>query len=146
MRKILIRVALIISLVPLLLFGVSCKVDEEEQSLPFFPALKEPANTNMEALARGWLVKYDNCLRLKPFYYFSKGELVIWPYGYSLKTEGKNIWVLDGERNKVARAGSWIKMGGGTITGHDSFIEELIGGPLPEGVEGPYWLAGEIVD
>lgn len=84
---------------------------------------KEPYST---ALGRGWLALDDNCLRLKPFHFFHKGDLLVWPYGYSLETGSKEIRILDND----GRVGDWIKVGGGEVP--SEIVEKYIGKPLSD--------------
>ena len=115
-------------------------------SSPLFPVqlekyAKEPYPT---ALGRGWLALDDNCLRLKPFYFFGKGVLLIWPYGYSLETESKEIRILDNDGRVVARVGHWIKVGGGEVP--LEIVEKYIGKPLSDNCTGPYWLVSGVIN
>lgn len=111
---------------------------------PYFPVEKEPASLYPVIAVRGWLILDNNCLRLKPFYCFGKGELLIWRYGYSLDVENGEIRVVDDESGKVlARVGDFVRLGGGQTS--KEMAEKLIGGPLPDNCSGPYFLVGTIV-
>ncbi len=68
--------------------------------------------------------------------------LIIWPYGYSLKIEGKEMWIINDKGQAVARVGDTVKLGGGFLGASD--MEEIMGHALPEDVEGPYFLANPI--
>jgi hypothetical protein len=113
------------------------------QTPAYFPVQKEPADVIMLLLVRGELILDNGYLRVsgKSGY---KGDLIIWPYGYSWKIEGKEIWIIDDKGQAVARVGDWVKMGGGEIPKY--WAEEKIGSPLPEDAEGPYILAGGPVE
>jgi hypothetical protein len=100
---------------------------------PYFPVQKEFQTTVLTSLIQGKLVLNNGYLRVYD-------ELIIWPYGYSLKTEGKEMWVINEKGQPAARVGDEVGIGGGEIPA--DFAEEKIGHPLPEGCEGPYWLAG----
>ena len=80
----------------------------------------------------------NNCLRLKGFYVFGKGSLLIWPHGYSVKTENGKTCFVDNKGNTVARVGDRIKLAGGEIPLES--VEKLIGEPLPENATGPFIL------
>ena len=119
-------------------FGVltfSCKAPRPPA---YFLVQKEPADVIMLVLLPGELKMDDNG------YLRVGGELIIWPYGFSWKIEGKEIWIIDDRGQSVARVGDWVKMGGGEIPKY--WAEENIGSPLPEDAEGPYWLAGGPVE
>ena len=102
----------------------------------FFPVQQEVQTEVMQVLLQGELVLDNGCLRVHD-------ELILWPYGYSLKTEGKEIWVINDKGNPVARVGDLVRLGGGQVPAF--FAEEKLGHPLPEGCDGPYFLAGEVV-
>jgi len=102
----------------------------------FFPVQKEVQSEVMGLLLQGELVLDNGCLRVHD-------ELILWPYGYSLKTEGKEIWVIDDKGQTVAHIGDLVRLGGGEIPAF--FAEEKLGQLLPEGCEGPYFLAGVVV-
>jgi len=102
----------------------------------FFPVQQEVQTEVMQVLLQGELVLDNGCLRVHD-------ELILWPYGYSLKTEGKEIWVINDKGKPVARVGDLVRLGGGQVPAF--FAEEKLGHPLPEGCDGPYFLAGEVV-
>lgn len=106
------------------------------QPVQYFPVQKEPAQAVLLSLVSGKLVVDNGYLRVS-------GDLIIWPYGYSWKTEKKEIWILDDRGEKVMRVGDSVRIGGGEIPA--SFAEEKMGQKLPAGVKGPFWLMGEIV-
>lgn len=118
-------------------------LEYKQKSDPFFPVLSEPNSIYPSNLARGRLVLDDNCLRLKPLYFFGRGVLLIWPYGYSLKTEDNTIRVTDSDGLMVARVGDWIKVGGGEIP--VEIVEKYLGKPLPENYPGPYWIVSGVI-
>lgn len=114
-------------------------------STPFFPVQKAGLG-RMEALLEGKLVLDNGCLRVK---YFDDNYLLIWPYGFSLRTKGKEIQVVDSDGQVVARVGDKITVGGGEVPGEGvkEFIEESITGqPLPDNCTGPYWIVGVVVN
>ena len=141
----LMRTKKVFSFLMCLLLGVSLVTVgcENNTSSPYLPVLKEAESVYPTALAKGRLVLDDNCLRLKPFYFFSKGDLLIWPYGYSFKTQDSKICIADADGLIVARVGDWIKVGGGEIT--LDIVEKYLGKPLPENYPGPYWLVSGVI-
>jgi hypothetical protein len=116
---------------------------QNDTSSPYLPVLKESESVYPAALATGILGLDDNCLRLKPFYAFGKGALLIWPYGYYIKTQDNKICVADIDGRIVARVGDWIKVGGGEIT--LDVVEKYLGKPLPENYSGPYWIVSGVI-
>ena len=119
-------------IVSLILYACS---SNSPASVTYFPVQKQVEPIAMEVLLTGKLIQDNGYLRISE-------ELIIWPYGYSLKTEDNDIWVIDDKDQTVARVGDTVKIGGGEIPGY--WAEEIIGHPLPAGCEGPYWLAGHI--
>jgi hypothetical protein len=65
--------------------------------------------------------------------------LIIWPYGYSLKIEGKEMWIINDKGQAVARVGDTVELGGGFVDA--SVAEERMGHALPENAKGPYFLS-----
>jgi hypothetical protein len=107
---------------------------------PFFPVQMDGLD-QMNALAEGKLVLDSGYLRLKPS--FGESHLLIWPYGYSLSIEGKEIQVIDSDGQVAARVGDRIKVGGGEVPAE--IVERYIGQPLPDNCPGPYWIVSEVV-
>jgi len=105
-------------------------------SVSFFPVQKEVQSEVMAVLLQGELILDNGCLRVHD-------ELILWPYGYSLQTEGKEIRVIDDKGQSVAHVGHHVRLGGGQIPAY--FAEEKLGQLLPEGCDGPYFLAGVVV-
>ena len=96
----------------------------------------------MESLMEGVLETDDNgCLRVDNY-------LIIWPHGFSLRTEGEGIQVIDSNGQVVARVGDKITLGGGEFPGEkarEQIEEFIIEQPLPDDYQGPYWIVGETV-
>lgn len=130
--------------------GIGCNAYNTSSSDLFFPVQKEPDPSYIypAALAEGKLVLDNSNLRLKPSWgkgdVWSKGELLVWPYGYSLRIMDKQIQVIDNDGQLVARVGDKIKVGGGEVPAE--IVEEYIGQPLPDDCEGPYWLVSEVIE
>jgi hypothetical protein len=106
------------------------------EPVTFFPVQKEVPNAMLQALLQGELVVENGCLRVS-------GNLILWPYGYSVQTEDGETLVLNAEGRAVARVGDFVQLGGGEIPAFSA--EARTGTALPEGCAGPYWLTGEVV-
>ena len=63
-----------------------------------------------QALGRGVLTLQDGCLRLR-----EDGPVIIWPPGFTPRTSGEVIEVLNAEGQVVARTGAQVSFGGGQI-------------------------------
>ena len=132
-----------------LITAIACSDNSTNNSspAPCFPVQKAGLD-EMESLGGGKLELDNGCLRMDKY-------LLIWPHGFSLRTEGEEILVIDDGGQVVARVGDKITVGGGEITDSSfnvpgktakEFIEEsIIGQPLPDDCTGPYWIVGETV-
>ena len=112
-------------------------------STPFFPVQKELGRMYPTALAGGKLVLDNCCLRLKDSAY-DYSCLPIWPYGYSLSIEGKEIQVIDNNGKPIARVGDTITVGGGEISAEIAAKYSVQ--PLPDSCSGPFWLVSKVVE
>ena len=101
-----------------------------------FPVQKEVLAWHLLVPLEGKLLLDDNG-RLRVM-----GDLILWPYGYSLKTEGKKIWVIDDKGQRTVRVGDRIRLTGVNISYYT--FEEKHGHPLPLYCEGPYFMVGSI--
>jgi hypothetical protein len=93
------------------------------------------------ALAGGTLVIRDGCLRITSGE-DDPGHLIIWQSGYFLNNNDGTIEVVDKFGQVVGRVGEEICMGGGESHSIYHLWDSLLE-PLPDHVEGPYWLQGE---
>jgi hypothetical protein len=114
---------------------------------PYFPTQKEPAKAYMATLLQGGTLIIDNAGYIRigtPGLTTSSanGSLIIWPYGYSFKTEGTNIWIISDEGQTVARVGDKLDIGGGFVDA--SVAAVLIGHTLPKNAVGPYYIAAPL--
>ncbi|HEX9896902.1 MAG TPA: hypothetical protein VGA85_04475 [Dehalococcoidales bacterium] len=127
-----------------ILIGMSACTDnsaDKTQPESYFPVQKEAAEEVMQALLPGKLVIDDaGYLRVNVTNDFH--PLIIWPYGYSLKIEGKETWIINDKGQAVARVGDTVILGGGEVPAWA--VEEIIGYALPEDAKGPYWTVGKI--
>ena len=113
----------------------------------FFAAQRprEGPRMMMTALTQGELVVEKGCLRLR-HEDRSRGDLPVWPPGWELSIEGREVRVLDDRGRVVAQVGDVVRMGGGQITrggtggGYERLRREL---GVPEGCPGPIWIVGE---
>ena len=106
----------------------------------FFPVQLEKYATEPypASLAVGKLVLDNGCLRLSG----SEGELIIWPAGFSIRTDNGVIQVFNEGMNLLFNLGDTTKAGGGEVPA--SILEKYTGLQVPLGFNGPYWLAGGI--
>jgi hypothetical protein len=101
----------------------------------------------MQALAVGRLVVDEvGCFRLRDDRAGGRGDLVVWPPGYSMRVEDGEIQIVRGGGQTIARVGDNVRMGGGQIatsTGSHGMYEEFLN--IPEKCTGPLWIVGEVV-
>ncbi len=122
-----------------------------KQSL-FFPTQSKPATEHMEALLSGTLEEINDCLRVN-------GNLIIWPYGFSINTDEKGgIQVIDNrsyphKSRPIIRVGDKVRFGGGGFS-EDEYEDGMdmvdilsnLSAELPSDCcSGPYWILGEII-
>ena len=132
MKKLIIGLALLV----LVLLLVACGSSTVEI---FFPVQKSGLD-QMDALLEGNLELVDGWLRVQSS---DSDYLVIWPYGFSVQGEGKEIQVLDGDSQVVAIVGEPIRVGGGEST--VEIVESYIGKSLPDDCAGPFWIISEVL-
>lgn len=138
-RNLMKLVLLCTSFLFLVTYGsiASCKPNPVVDSDFFFPTQKEGVNPH--ALARqGTLILKDGYLRLQV-----EDLLLIWPHGYSLKTDREIYTVFDNLGNEVARVGDWLYLGGGYASG-DLDEQGFTDQKLPENAYGPFWIISEV--
>jgi hypothetical protein len=132
MKKLIIGLLLMV----LVLVPVGCSETVEV----FFP-VQQSGFDQMTADFDGNLELVDGWLRARSF---GSDYLLIWPYGFSVRGEDKDIQVLDGDGQVVAIVGEAIKVGGGETTA--KIVEKYIGKLLPDDLEGPFWIVSEVVN
>ena len=100
----------------------------------------------MQALARGKVVVDDaGCIRLESGRAYD-GDLIVWPPGYSMWTEGGEILIIKEDGGTLARVGDRVEFGGGQISspsGARELYEKHL--EIPEKCTGPLWVVGQIV-
>jgi hypothetical protein len=106
----------------------------------YFPVEKEPSKGYMLLSLQGNLYVDDSgYIRLE--WTEKEHPLIIWPYGYSLTmAENGNVRITDEFGKPVWQTGDTVHLGGGF--GGKDIAEQRIGEALPEGCEGPYFMAG----
>ena len=119
----------------LVLGPVGCTVTTEV----YFPTQRDGLG-QMDALLEGELELDDSWLRAESA---NSSYVLIWPYGYSVRGEDKEIQVLDGEGQVVAIVGEAIKVGGGEAALET--VEQYTGKLFPDEMEGPYWIVSEVI-
>ena len=134
-------------LVYISVFAISCNSVVKRNAEPFFPTQILPAKAYMLALLKGGTLIIDNAGYIRigtPGLTTSSanGPLIIWPYGYSFKTEGTNILIINDEGQTVASVGDKLDIGGGFVDA--SVVEVLIGYALPKDAVGPYYIAAPL--
>lgn len=118
-------------------------------SSPSYLPVQKPGLSQMEALLEGVILEMDNngCLRVKCF---DDNYLLIWPHGFSMRTEGEEIQVIDSNGQIVACVGDIVNVSGGEVAVEEAEARELIDTiaehPLPDDCQGPYWIVGEMVE
>ena len=122
--------------------AVACSDNSTNNSspAPCFPVQKAGLDRWAGEL-EGKLVLDNGCLRVDKY-------LLIWPHGFSLRTEGEEILVIDSNGQVVARVGDIINVGGGEVTAEGA--REFIGKsftvqPLPDNCTGPYFFVADTV-
>lgn len=130
----------ILIILPILAVACSGNRGNEKQPAPYFPVQKEVAETQMLVLLPGKLEIEAGYIRVNVTKDLS--ALIIWPYGYSLKIEGREIWINNEKDQAILRVGDTVKLGGGFVD--VSAAERAIGHPLPEDAKGPYFLANPV--
>ncbi len=132
MKKLIIGLLLIV----LVLVPVACTTTVEI----FFP-VQQSGFDQMTADFDGNLELVDGWLRGRSL---GSDYLLIWPYGFSVRGEGEEIQVLDGDGQVVAIEGEAIKVGGGEATA--GIVEKYIGRSLPDDLSGPFWIVSEVIN
>ncbi len=109
-----------------------------------FPRQKpvEGMRTSMLAELVGTLVldADGGCLRVAPLY-GGESLLPIWPPEYTLRVEGEQVLVIDGEGQVAARVGEEVSMSGGQVAVTDEWVLQQI----PTACRGAYFVVGHEV-
>jgi hypothetical protein len=100
----------------------------------------EGVRTSMLAELVGTLRLEEGCLRVSSL---PDGEVVlpIWPPEFTLRVEGDQVLVIDGQGQVAARAGEEVYMGGGHVPVTDEWVLQQI----PPACRGSYFVVGNTV-
>jgi hypothetical protein len=90
----------------------------------------------MEAALAGTLRLEEGCLTIQSLH-GDRRLVPIWPPEFTLRTEGDQVLVIDGEGQVAARAGEEVYMGGGG-GGADEWVLQQI----PPACQGEYFIVG----
>jgi hypothetical protein len=112
----------------------------EEQNSIYFPIQLEIFKNDPYplALASGVIVLEDNCIRLKSASAENQSHLLIFPPGFSLKSDGSKIQIIDSNNEIIYYIGDTIEVGGGETT--PDIIKRMTGRTVPSECKGPYFL------
>ncbi len=103
----------------------------------FFPVQTDPnPGAQMAALLEGELVQINGCLRVDKY-------LLVWPYGFSISTNGEVIQINNNTGKPIALVGDKVKLGGGEIPGE--YIANFSGELPSSRCSGPYWIVGDVL-
>jgi len=102
----------------------------------------EGMRATMAAELIGDLVLVDGCLRVNSIY-GDVSYLPVWPPEFTLRAEGDEIQVHDGDDQVVARVGQEVYMSGGE--GAAASIPDCVREQLPAACTGPHWTVGDTV-
>lgn len=103
----------------------------------FFPVRNDPhPSSQMAALLEGELVQINGCLRVNNY-------LLVWPYGFSVSTNGEVIQINNNTGKPIALVGDKVRVGGGEMPGDyiANFSVELPSSRC----SGPYWIVGDVI-
>jgi hypothetical protein len=127
-------------------FSIVCGqmgVEEIVEITPFFPVANKPSEDSMTALLEGELSLEDGCLRVSDRGY--DNYLLVWPYGFSLSTEGGVIQIIDDTGQPIADVGGRVKIGGGECAKPCEGIAKYSAQLPSDRCSGPYWIVGEVI-
>ena len=99
----------------------------------FFPTQKAPQTIVMQALLVGRLSKEGNCIKVNE-------NLIVWPYGFSVKEEKNAIKIFNNKGQLIAMVGDTVKLGGGQVEANQINSEYQ-----NAGCDGPFWIVGDVL-
>ena len=124
----------------------------KKQAGLFFPQVPEPPGSVTGALGSGRLFVKDRCIYMGTGRY---GDVVVWPYGYSLSRGNGEIRVVNASGKVVAKVGDEVSMGGGQITQGEAgptpeaarrqFEEKRGELGVPDRCRGPLWVSSGVI-
>lgn len=134
--------------------GTVSAVSDRSSGLSF-PRQPPSKNDGMapSAFTVGRLSVQDGCIRVK-YRDRDRGDLVVWPSGYSLSKRGGEILILNEKGKVAAQVGDKVRMGGGEITKSEAggtpeeakrnYDEKRRRMGVPAQCPGPLWMASEV--
>lgn len=140
-KNVLVGIA-ILAVTLLIVFNTSeknpqLKISNTKMLTPFFPTQKERQAVAMQALITGELKLEGKCLKVDD-------NLIVWPYGYSLKIQDDTIKILNEKGKLMAIVGEIVKLGGGQVGTNESALEELSEYQNKD-CKGPLWIVGKVM-
>ncbi len=135
------KMVLLVLIIPVIMLAgsIGCGSDNEQEPPDvYFPVQAEPQHMYLQARLEGTLHIEDGTL-------YVDDSLIIWPFGFTLRTDNDEIWINDETGKAVLRIGDRVRIGGGYIPLFDA--EHRIGQRLPDGIDkNAIWMAGQIPD
>jgi hypothetical protein len=127
--------------------GGSTARDMDRLLTPPVPGIAFPRQKPIEGVRVSMLAELVGTLRLQGECLYVDGlqdgerVLPIWPPEFTLRQEGDEVLVIDGEEQVAARAGEEVYMAGG----HVPVSDEWVLGQIPEACRGSYFVVGSEV-
>ena len=103
----------------------------------YFPTQKERQAHTMQALLTGELRLDGNCLKVN-------GNLIVWPYGYSVQAENNVPHIYNEKKELVARGGNVVRLSGSQVEPSEGIIGNLSKFEN-ESCKGPFWMVVEVI-
>jgi len=129
-------------IVSILVIGCVEKTQQDDRfidtstSTLFFPVQKDThPSSQMTAILEGELVQINGCLRVDNY-------LLVWPYGFSISTNGEVIQINNNTGKPIALVGDKVKFGGGEKP--SDYIANFSGELPSSRCSGPYWIVGDV--
>jgi hypothetical protein len=126
--------------------GGSTARDKDLLLTPPVPGIAFPRQKPTEGFRESMMAELAGTLRLEGacLYVQSLGGevlLPIWPPEFTLRTEGEQVLVIDGQGQVAAHAGEEVYMGGGYVGVTDEWVLQQI----PPACQGEYFVVGNEV-
>ncbi len=80
----------------------------------------------------------NGCLRVDNY-------LLVWPYGFSISTDGEVIQIIDNTGKPIAHVGDKVKLGGGGGEMPSEIVAKYSAEFPSDRCSGPYWIVGEVL-
>jgi hypothetical protein len=127
--------------------GGSTARDRDLLLTPPVPGIAFPRQKPVEGIRASMLAELIGPLRLEGECLYvdalhgGERALPVWPPEFTLRMEGDQLLVIDGEGQVAARAGEEVYMGGGYVPVTDEWVLQQI----PPGCQGPHFIVGDQV-